>query len=370
MAGRRAGGRRNVAGNRGFWSVLAAVLGVLVAVLPACSSAPSPSDARGFEAAVTARRGLSSGAGATAAAGASAATGEPRSARATTAGFTTTGRPKSVPDAGGRARTDLGAQPTAEHRAARPAEATFVPASLQDCRERFLIAPGDPEAVRAAVPSAFTLRTTSSGRPLLYVSAIRCERYTAGGVTAAVTAAAFGASIESPDGTACASHWPAARDVDPGLAGSCNNYLLMVGYDHPAVVEWAQAGFGDLPVTWVPGLTFDEQPAGPASSRLRFAAPGPAPSPFTLDVEVRSRAASTTLAGAFWFLSEGGLVRFGFEADDFAMGEASGRLDPAPGSEMARLFGGDRRVESSLPYSQMGGAHWTRAVLTKERGRL
>lgn len=237
-----------------------------------------------------------------------------------------------------------------------------MPASLQDCRERFIIVEGDLAAVRRRVPGRFTLRLSSAGRPLLYVSAISCERYTAGGVTKPTVVAAFGASIESPDGRACGSTWPAVGGVRPDLVGSCNNYLLFAAYDQPHVVSWARRGAGGVPAHHVPGLRFDEHLVAAHASRLVFGAPPPTPSPFILRADVRPRPAATTLTGAFWHDDGTHLVRFGFEADDFAMGEASGEVEAQHGSEMAALMG-SQRAHSTTAFAQMGGAQWTRAVM-------
>ncbi len=250
-----------------------------------------------------------------------------------------------------------------------PADAAPVSSdsiALEDCRERFVIAPGVEEEVRPRVPSRFELRRNSSGQPLLFVSAIRCERYTVNGDRRETTAAAFMAPIESPDGVACASDWPAVGMVKPDAIGSCSNYIFFVAYDNPAVVEWARQGIPDLPTHQVENLDFAEGPFDPASlgAPFHYAAPS-APSPYEMDLVVRERPVPTGLTGSFWFEgSDGTTVRFRFTSDDYAFGEATGTLNVGPGSEMAEMFG-TTTPEPQAPFPFMAGNHWHQGELTK-----
>lgn len=239
------------------------------------------------------------------------------------------------------------------------------PAVLEQCRERYVIAPGVKDQVRARVPEQFTLRYNANGQPLLYVTAIHCERYTAHGVTRSTTAAAFGVSIESPDGTMCATPWPVVGIVKPDLAGSCNNYLVFAAYDNPNVVAWARAGTPDAPVHFIDDLDFDEASLDPASLGvpLHFDS-GSTPSSYTLDLVVRERPATVPLAAAFWFESRIGIVRVGFDTDAIALGEASGQLTVEPGSEMARMLGTDTPA-AQQPFPLLAGNRWNHATLTK-----
>lgn len=236
---------------------------------------------------------------------------------------------------------------------------------LEDCRERYVIAPGVEEEVRSRVPEQFTLRHNSNGQPLLYVTSIHCERYTANGVTEATTAAAFGVSIESPDGVMCASPWPVVGAAKPDLAGSCNNYLFFAAYDNPAVVDWARSGAPDAPVYLVENLVFDEGALDPASLGLplHFDS-GSTPSAYEMDLVVRERPVTVPLSAAFWFESEVGTVRVGFDTDAIALGEASGQLRVAPGSEMAVMLGTET-PDAQFPFPLMAGNRWEHATLTQ-----
>lgn len=239
------------------------------------------------------------------------------------------------------------------------------PAVLERCRERYVIAPGVEEVVRPRVPEQFELRRNSAGQPLLYITAIRCERYTALGVARETTAAAFGVSIESPDGTMCATPWPVAGTVAPHAAGSCNNYLLFAAYDHPGVVAWARAGTPDAPVHLVRDLSFVEGGFDPAHLGVaHHFASGGTPSGYVLDLVVRERAATLPLSAAFWFESRAGTVRIGFDTDAIAMGEATGQLTAEEGSEMAAMLG-TTTPRAQQPFPLLAGNRWERGTLTK-----
>lgn len=250
-----------------------------------------------------------------------------------------------------------------------PADAAPVSSdsiALEDCRERFVIAPGVEEEVRPRVPSRFELRRNSSGQPLLFVSAIRCERYTINGDSRPTTAAVFMAPIESPDGVACASNWPVVGMVKPDAIGSCSSYIFFVAYDNPEVVEWGRQGIPDLPVHHMEDLDFAEGPLDPASLGVPFHYNAPsAPSPYEMDLVVRERPVPTGLTGSFWFEgSDGTTARFRFTSDDYAFGEATGTLRVGPGSEMAEMFG-TTTPEPQPPFSLMAGDHWHQGELTK-----
>lgn len=238
-------------------------------------------------------------------------------------------------------------------------------AVLEDCRERFFIAPGVEEEVRTRVPAQFELGRNSAGQPLLYVTAIRCERYTIDGDTRPTTVAAFGASIAPPDGVACSSAWPVIGDVRPNLIGSCNTYLLFVAYDNPRVVKWAKAVAVDLPVSLVDDLRFRQGDLDPARLGAPFTFEAPStPSPYSLDLVVRERPIETPLTGTFWFAGSNGLVRFRFETSALAMGEASGSLVVAEGSEMATVFGTtEPTAQNGFPL--LAGTTWRTAHITR-----
>jgi hypothetical protein len=240
-------------------------------------------------------------------------------------------------------------------------------AVLEECRERYVFVPGEEEQILERVPDRYELVRNAFGRPLLYVSAIRCERYTVDGTTEPTTVAAFAAIIESPDGGGCASRWPVVGDVKPDARPYCNLYLLFAAYDNPAVVTWGRAGVPDLPVLHVPDLEYRQRDLD--LSRLgapfHFRAGWPTPSPFELDAIVRERPVEAPITASFWFTGSSGTVRFRFESDNLAFGEADGTVRPAPGSEMAEMFGTETPMPSAGT-TLFAGNRWRYGELTKE----
>ena len=238
-------------------------------------------------------------------------------------------------------------------------------ASLENCRERFVVVPGDDAAVEARVPTGYELSRDADGHPLLYVTAIRCERYRVGRSARPTTAAAFAAMVKSPDGVGCASAWPAIGDVK-GDALSCNLYVLFAAYDNPAVVSWLRAGTPDLPVHHVPDLDFEETGLDLAiqGQHLVFDAGRRTPSPFRLDAVVRERPLQTPFTATFWAETAAGTVRIRFESTALALGESQGTLAIAPGSEMATLAGTERAA-GAQPFTLIAGNRWAQGSLTK-----
>jgi hypothetical protein len=237
--------------------------------------------------------------------------------------------------------------------------------ALEECRERFVVAPGDDAAVRRRVPPQYELSRDASGRPLLYITAITCARYVVGRSAAPTTAAAFAAMVKSPDGVGCASAWPVVGDVK-GDALSCNLYVLFAAYDNPAVVSWLRAGTPDLPVHFVERLDFDESRFDLATlgQRLKFQAGRGTPSRFRLDGVVRERMVASPLTSTFWAETSSGTVRIRFHSPALALGEAQATLTTAPGSEMARLLGTERAA-GAQPFTLIAGNRWAHGSLTK-----
>lgn len=247
---------------------------------------------------------------------------------------------------------------------AAPTESTSATVQLEECRERFVVAPGVEEQVRAVVPTQFELSRNSAGQPLLYVTAIHCERYIVDGVGRPTTVAAFGASILPPDGTACFSRVPVVKDVKPDAA-SCNVYLIFAAYDNPDVVTWARAGTPDVPVHFNGDLAFDEGELDPTKLGipLRFAAPS-TPSAYDLELIVRERPIGLPAPATFWHAGSQGTVRMRFDTPHLEFGEADGSLRVEPGSQMAELFGTPEPT-AQRPFPLLAGNHWESASITK-----
>lgn len=237
-------------------------------------------------------------------------------------------------------------------------------AILEQCRERFVVVAGEEDPT---LPQGYEPVRDASGGPLLFVSTLRCERYTVNGITRPTTIALFTAIIESPDGGGCASRWPLVGDVKGDALPYCNSHVLFAAYDNPAVVDWLRAGTPDLPVHYVEGLVYEQEDLDPASlgAPFHFEAPPPTPSPFEMDAIVRERPVEGPITQTFWATSAAGTVRLRFESDDLAFGEADGTLRAAPGSEMARMFGTETPAPSP-GFSAFAGIHWRYGELSKE----
>lgn len=237
--------------------------------------------------------------------------------------------------------------------------------ALERCRERFVVASGDDQAVRARVPAEYELSRDAAGRPLLYVTAITCDRYVVGRSGRPTTAAAFGALVKPVDGVGCASAWPIVGDIK-GDALSCNLYVFFAAYDNRAVVAWLRSGTPDLPVFFVESLRFVEttRDLGSLDRRLEFLAGAGTPSPFRLDAVVRERPVTSPFTATFWAETSSGTVRVRFHSDALALGEAQGAVTAAPETEMARVLGSERAV-GSPPFTLISGNRWVRGSLTK-----
>ena len=249
--------------------------------------------------------------------------------------------------------------------AAAAAPAAPGSALLQKCRERFVIAPGDDAAVRARVPTKYELARDAAGKPLLYVTAITCERYVVGRTSRPTTAAAFAAMIKSPDGVGCTSQWPVVGPLK-GDALSCNLYVLFAAYDNRAVVSWLRAGTPDLDVRYVRQLEFRESDLDLASlgRRLEFKTGPRTSSPFQMDAVVRERPVETPFTATFWAETASGTVRMRFESANLALGEAQGMVRATRGSEMARLLA-DETAVGAQPFTIIAGNRWGHGSLTK-----
>ena len=237
--------------------------------------------------------------------------------------------------------------------------------SLEQCRERFVVAPGDDEVVRDSVPAKYELSRDPLGRPLLYVTAITCDRYVVGGSARRTTAAAFAALVKPVDGVGCASAWPVVGDVKGDLL-SCNMYVLFAAYDNPSVVAWLRAGTPDLPVFFVNSLSFIEgnHGLGALGQRLEFRAGSGTPSRFRLDAVVRERVVASPFTATFWAETAAGTVRIRFQSAALALGEADGVVTAERDSTMAQMLG-RQRAEGARPFTLIAGNRWAQASLTK-----
>jgi hypothetical protein len=128
---------------------------------------------------------------------------------------------------------------------------------------------GDDEAVRAFLPESYAPVRTSSGAPLLFVRAIRCDALGVDGDTAPGIMATYGVVIETPDGRGCASASPLGS-LGGDFPPICNWYLLGWLADDPRVVDWLRKGTPEVPAAHVPGLEFELGAFDPAQGGAPF----------------------------------------------------------------------------------------------------
>src|SRR5256885_7552548 len=244
--------------------------------------------------------------------------------------------------------------------------ASFIATS--GCLEHQAFVGGDDAAVAARLPKRYTpVRDGSSGRPLLFVRALRCQAVTLNGRTGPATMASFGVVIDSPDGRGCASGAPVIGSVRGDVPPVCNWYTLFWLANDRRVVDWLRDGTPDFPAVYVPGLRFKLGAFDPAQGGepLHVEAPAPSPSPFTMAEIARERPGAISVRGGYWADTAEGTVKVAFSSDDLTSGDATGTVHAQPGSEMARLFGAGER--SYLPgYSTVAAERWSHAAYRKQ----
>src|SRR3989440_3291732 len=244
--------------------------------------------------------------------------------------------------------------------------ASFIAAS--NCLARQAFVEGDDAGVAARLPKRSTpVRDGSSGRPLLFVRALRCQAVTLNGRTGPATMASFGVVIDSPDGRGCASGAPVIGSVRGDVPPVCNWYTLFWLANDRRVVDWLRDGTPSFPAVYVPGLLFDLRAFDPVQggAPFHFEAPSPSPSPFTIDEIGRERPGQLSVRGGYWVDTPQGIVKLAFSTDDLTSGDATGVVHATRPSEMARLFGADER--SYAPgYSLVSAERWAHAAYRKQ----
>jgi hypothetical protein len=247
--------------------------------------------------------------------------------------------------------------------------AASSPAVTTGCQEHQAFVDGDDGAVAARLPGRYTpVRDPSSGRPLLFVRALRCRGVTIDGRSAPAIMASFGVVVESPDGMGCASAAPLVGQIKGDLPPACNWYTLSWLANDRRVVSWLRSGTPGFPASYVPHLFFDLGgfDATRGGAPFHFQAPAPAPSPFTVDEIARERPGELAVRGGYWVDTRQGTVKLAFSTEDLTSGDATGVVRAAPGSELAALFGADERPY--VPgYSFIAAERWGQASYRKER---
>jgi hypothetical protein len=241
-------------------------------------------------------------------------------------------------------------------------------AATAGCQEHQAFVDGDEAAVAARLPKRYTpVRDPLSGRPLLFVRALRCRGVTLDGRTAPATMASFGVVVQSPDGKGCASSAPVLGTVKGDVPPACNWYTLFWLADDRRVVDWLRDGTPGFPAVYVPQLVFrlGAFDATRGGAPFHFRAPAPAPSPFTIDELARERPGEIPVRGGYWVDTPQGTVKLAFSTYDLTSGDATGVVHPAHGSQMAGLFGADQRSYVA-GYSLVAAERWAHAAYRKQ----
>ena len=231
--------------------------------------------------------------------------------------------------------------------------ATPAPLAHTGCVEHEVWADGDATAVAQRLPSKYTAATDGgNGAPLIFARAMRCGP---------LVLADYGVVVDSPDGYGCGSGIPEAGPQLGNLPPMCDWYTLALVTNDQSVVDWLHAGTPALPVTYVPGLTYQE-----TDSTLHFAAAAPSPSAFTIDDTYSFRPGTISLRGAYYFPDvPQGTVRMLVSTDDLEAGRAVTTLHATAGSELAAIMGSTERP-SVEPYSEFGVIRVGHGVLRKQ----
>lgn len=217
--------------------------------------------------------------------------------------------------------------------ASATAESIGVEEQSPGCEGVSVVVPVRFENVDPLVPDEFTLLTVSqdpvTGQKFagLQIGAVRCAnvRVSPPGSTRPTTFATFRVALENR-----------SDPSDPQYLEAGDAYTFWIATDNRDLVRFYrhQGGASDHDAVYVRDLVFELDP--PA---FTFRAPS-APSPFELTAEVGPLIAGPlNLALAFWAAVPGGVMKqHPDNLDQFVFGEVNGRVTPAPGSEMHRIF--------------------------------
>jgi hypothetical protein len=206
------------------------------------------------------------------------------------------------------------------------------------CDEHQAFLEGDEAAVAARLPKGYAPeREPSSGRPLVFVRALRCRDIAIGDRRGPALMASYGIVIESPDGKGCGSAAPGAGGVKGDVPPICNWYTLAWLAKDRRVVDWLRGGSARFPAVHAPGLVFElgEFDGGQGGAPYRFSAPGA----FDMNATTRSRPGEISVRVGYWAETPQGTVKLAGSTDDLVSGDATGTVTAAPGSDVAALLG-------------------------------
>ncbi|MCI3270670.1 hypothetical protein [Streptomyces cylindrosporus] len=244
-----------------------------------------------------------------------------------------------------------------------PAAADDAPRFHNDaCHDLLAFVPVAAERARPYLPSHFELLEPAPGTALAIVRSARCERKGPDGQTAPTVEGNMALAIEDPDGGP--ADLPGLGLGDPQ---SIDQYMLFWAQDNEAAVNWLGMTPGDeagplTDVLYTRNMTWSFNPLlGLLDPSFRFEARSPVLSPFRMRAVAQNiQPAGTNLIGTdIWLEDKHGTVKVEATFEGLRPGAAVGRIDAAPGSQMASILG------STSVAAAMGEFHWTDSTYTR-----
>jgi hypothetical protein len=236
------------------------------------------------------------------------------------------------------------------------------PVAGTNCVEHQAFVDGDDAAVAARLPKRYTpVRDSSTGHPLVFARALRCEQTAIDGHTGPAILASIGVVVESPDGVGCGSGVPGVGGATGTQPPLCNWYTLFWLSDDHRMVDWLRAGTPGVRAAYDPHLVFH------AGSPFHFEAPGR----YSIDDVSHDRPGQISVRGGYWTDTPQGTVKLAISTDDLTAGDASGTVRGPAHSEMAALMGAPQRdyatAYAGFSSVQIGHGSYRKQLLWPER---
>ncbi|HEX8208273.1 MAG TPA: hypothetical protein VF587_19575 [Solirubrobacteraceae bacterium] len=230
------------------------------------------------------------------------------------------------------------------------------------CVEQQAFVEGSEDAVAARVPDRYTVSRSSSGAPVIFARALRCDGMSVTGrPSVPVIMASYGVLIETPDGMGCGSASPAgsAKGDSPPV---CNWYVVSLFTNRTRVARWLRSGTPRFPVSVVRSMDFSMEPSDPAAgagSPFTFRSPE-----FAIDAVAQDNPNEIPVRGGYWADFGSTTVKLALAADVHA-GGADGSVTATPGSDFAQLLGTAERPYLA-PYSAFSSVRAERGIYRKQ----
>jgi len=220
-----------------------------------------------------------------------------------------------------------------------------------DCHEQQAWVDGDEAAVAARLPKRYTpVRDNGTGKPLLFVRALRCARTSLGGIPNPVVAS-YGIVVQSPDGRGCGSALPVIGPAKGDGLPVCNWYTLALLTNDRAMASW----LGGWPVRYTNDLVYSL-----SDPDFHFRAPG-----FGIDATWHERPGELSVRGGYWTDTADGTLELPITTDDLVSGDATGTVTAGAGSELSELLG-STRAEYAPGYSQFSAQRFGRGIYRRQ----